>query len=312
MKHGLKGCWVMAVWLLCGSPCVSTYAEGGTMELANGRLTVRQDLTRGGAICHISVAGTDNLVNVSDEGRYIQQSYYAGKSANRQSDGQSPSWSPWTWNPIQAGDYARNRAEILDYACEGNRTYVKCIPMLWDMDNHPAEAVMEQWTTLEGNFIHVRNRLTCHRTDTIYGDGVLNDQEIPAVYVISSLDSLFTYWGDRPFEGDGMTSTRVIHLEDRFWGVYDGEQNPVPTERWMAFVNDDLWGVGVYSPTATCFLAGMFGRPGGDARSGSTSYIAPVRRERLGKDSVMEYDYYLIVDRLDEIRRTVYRLKDKR
>lgn len=278
--------------------------------LRNKELSVRQDLARGGAICHISAAGEDvNLVNVSDEGRYIQQSYYAGNSVNRQTKGQSPYWSPWSWNPIQAGDYALNRARILEYKQGGNDTYVKCIPMQWDMAGKPAEAVMEQWLELKGNVIRVRNKLTCHRTDTIYGEGVLSDQEIPAVYLISRLDRLFSYFGNRPFEGDAVQSAQVIHLEDSFWGIYDGVRNPAPSEQWMAFVNSGLRGVGIYSPSATRFLAGMFGKPGGDAHSISTSYIAPVRQEALNKTSVMEYDYYLIVGTLEQIRSAVYQLK---
>jgi hypothetical protein len=58
----------------------------------NGTLTVKFDLTRGGAISWISLSGSKrSLVNIADEGRYIQQSYYAGKSLDRKADGQSPS-----------------------------------------------------------------------------------------------------------------------------------------------------------------------------------------------------------------------------
>lgn len=40
---------------------------------------------RGGAIYYISRATeTRNLVNIHDEGRYIQQAYYAGRDLNRQ------------------------------------------------------------------------------------------------------------------------------------------------------------------------------------------------------------------------------------
>ena len=78
---------------------------GQTLELNNDTLHVKLDLTRGGAINYISESGsTRNLVNIHDEGRYVQQSYYAGQTLNRQADGQNPNWSPWSWNPIQVGD----------------------------------------------------------------------------------------------------------------------------------------------------------------------------------------------------------------
>ena len=58
---------------------ISCDNPSGEMVLDNGSLLVKLDLTRGGAIKYISESGkTRNIVNVHDEGRYIQQSYYAG------------------------------------------------------------------------------------------------------------------------------------------------------------------------------------------------------------------------------------------
>ena len=283
------------------------------MEADNDTLLVKLDLTRGGAIAYISKSGIDrNIVNIHDEGRYIQQSYYAGKKLNRQNEGQKPEWSPWSWNPIQVGDCYRNRAEILEYSNDGKTLYVKCIPMLWDMKNKPAEAIMEQWTTLEGNVIKVRNKLTCRRTDEMYGEGHLNNQELPAVYPISALSQLYSYFGDQPFTGEPLDKPVVKKLQDGFWGRY---QDDMVTENWMAFVDENLWGMGVYTPICTNFLAGIAGKPGFEANDASTSYIAPVKKAVLDKNTVFEFDYYIIIGQLDEIRANVYsiaaELKDK-
>ena len=299
---------LLLVLMLC---VVATHAVQNDpyLEIKNKMLTVRQDLTRGGAICYVGRKGqARNYVNIYDEGRYIQQSYYAGLSINRQAEGQSPFWSPWPWNPIQVGDYKRNRAQIQECSRRGKSTYVKCIPMLWDMDNCPAEAEMEQWTTLKGNIVHVRCRLICHRTDTIYGSDTDNHQEIPAVYPISSLNHLYAYRGDKPFTSETMDSIEVEEL--RFgedapgWGRYDN----IP-ERWMAFVGDDGWGIGVYSPSAEFFWAGRY-KPSrnGEAGDEATSYIAPVRTQHMSRDSVVEYEYYLLFGNVEEIRHAVYRL----
>jgi hypothetical protein len=278
-----------------------------TLELNNDTLHLKLDLTRGGAINYISNAGTKrNIVNIHDEGRYIQQSYYAGKRVDRQKDGQKPAWSPWSWNPIQVGDCYRNRAEILESKKDGNTLYVKCIPMLWDMNNKPAQAHMEQWTTLEGNVIKVRNRLSCFRTDSIYGEGVTNNQELPAVYPISALKNLWSYFGDAPFTGAAMDNPDVEYLQDGFWGRY---KNDMVTENWMAFVDDKHWGMAVYTPICSEFLAGMAGKPGFESNDSSTSYIAPIDNAALNKNSVYEYDYYLIIGNLDEIRAEIYKLK---
>jgi hypothetical protein len=130
--------------------------------------------------------------------------------------------------------------------------------MLWDMNNKPAEAIMEQWTSLEGNVIKVRNKLTCLRTDTLYGEGALNDQEIPAVYPISALNNLYSYFGSAPFTNASMDHPEVVDLGSGFWGRYK-----TVSEKWMAFVDDNNWGMGVYSPSATSFLAGKAGKAGG-------------------------------------------------
>ena len=273
----------------------------------NGEITVKFDLTRGGAISWVSLSGSGrNLVNIADEGRYIQQSYYAGKSLDRTSEGQSKRWSPWTWNPIQVGDAFRNRAKILDYKQDKDSLYVKCIPMQWDMNNHPAEAEMEQWTYLSGNVLRIRNRLTCHRTDTIYGEGISSDQELPAVYPISALDKLYTYQGNRPFTSAPLKQLEVIKLSSGFWGRY----NDI-SEHWMAFTDDANFGMAVYNPLCTRFLAGMAGDAGGETLDGSTSYIAPLKKETLNKNSVYEYEYYIIIGSLEEIRNTIYRINNK-
>lgn len=282
---------------------------GNCLEIKNRQITLRQDLTRGGAICFIGRGRkARNYVNIHDEGRYIQQSYYAGRSVNRQAEGQSSFWSPWAWNPIQVGDYKRNRAQILESRQKGTSTYVKCIPMLWDMDNHPAEAEMEQWTELKGNVVHVRCRLICKRTDTIYGADSENHQEIPAVYPISALNHLYAYHGAQPFTAEPVDSFEVEEL--RFgenahgWGSYTDI-----TEHWMAFVGDDGWGIGIYSPSAELFHAGRYQQSrSGESDDDATSYIAPVRTQQMTPNCFVEYEYYLLFGSIDEIRQSVYRL----
>lgn len=275
-------------------------------ELNNGVLHLKADLSRGGAISYISKANEQrSIVNIADEGRYIQQSYYAGNGLNRQSEGQNPAWSPWTWNPVQAGDSYQHRAQIIDHSNTGDTLYVKCIPMLWDMNNKPAEAVMEQWVTLSQNIVHVHNKLSCNRTDNIYGEGILNDQELPAVYVISAFRNLYSYFGNQPFTNAPVDHPCLVNLSSGFWGRY---QNDIVTENWMAFTDDALYGLGVYHPGCTNFIAGLSGKTGGEANSSSTCYLAPVKKEALLKNSVYEYDYYLIIGTLNQIRAEVYNL----
>jgi hypothetical protein len=282
-------------------------AQPSEISADNGTLKVKFDLTRGGVISYISLSGRQrNLVNVWDEGRYIQQSYYAGKAVDRKVEGQSPKWSPWPWNPIQVGDYYRNRAQILDYKQKDDTLYVKCIPMLWDMNNKPAEAELEQQTILIGNILKVHCKLTCHRTDSIYSEGDLDNQELPAVYPISSLSNLYCYLGKKPFTNDTISNLSVHNLKNGNWGYYSDVM-----EHWMAFVDSTNWGMGVYNPRCTDFAAGMYSMPGKESKDDPTSYIAPLKKEVLNKNSVYEYDYYIIIGSLQEIREKVYKLNKK-
>lgn len=297
-----------AVITLLLNGCNSEIQDEFTVGINNDTLHIKLDLKRGGAISYISESSSDrNLVNIYDEGRYVQQSYYAGKNLDRTADGQSPDWSPWSWNPIQAGDAYKNRAKILENKKEGNTLYVKCIPMLWDMNNNAAEAIMEQWTTLNGNVLKVHNKLTCHRTDTIYGEGIPREQELPAVYPISALKSLYTYFGNVPFTGDVLSKVTVEFLQDDFWGRY---KNDTITESWMAFVDDNNWGMAVYTPVSKNFLAGMSGKPGGETNDVSTAYIAPLQTIALYKNTVFEYDYFIIIGYLDEMREEIYEINN--
>jgi len=311
MKKPWKLIFILSVLIITAftnqSETANNRKKNNEPAIDNGILTLKLDLTRGGAICWLSLSGTKrNVVNIADEGRYIQQSYYAGRSLDRKADGQSPAWSPWSWNPIQVGDAFRNRAEILDFNQSENSMYIKCIPMQWDMNNQPAEATMEQWTTLTGSVLKVRNRLTCFRTDEIYGDSILCDQELPAVYPISALKNLYTYIGDKPFSNDSLTNPEVINLASGFWGIYKN----IP-EHWMAFVDENNWGLGVYNPRCDHFLAGMSGSPRKESKDGSTSYIAPIKKEILYKNCVYEYEYYIVIGTLNEIRNKVYELNSE-
>ena len=108
-----------------------------------------------------------NLINIYDQGRQIQQSYYAnvgGTSADTPEkmeknglwDGISPAFYQavpedygmngyerglcitahakgyyWPYNPVQGGDCAENSSQIIDYSVNGNEIYVKTRALDW-------------------------------------------------------------------------------------------------------------------------------------------------------------------------------------
>ena len=244
------------------------YIPGETLELDNGVLRVHADLDYGGMITYLSLSGDSrNLINNHDRGRQVQASYYGGQHLDRREDGQHPAWSPWNWNPIGAGDAYGNSPEVVEASSDGNTIYVKTIPLLWDMNNEAGECVFESWITLDQNKVWVTNKLTSQRTDDLW-DVVPYHQEIPAVYTIADLNRLFTYEGDAPFTSAPL---RQIVNQGPPW-VYWGTD--IPHEKWAATVDENDWGVGVYSPDAELFVGGFHGASHGDTHSAAPSRIA--------------------------------------
>lgn len=79
----------------------SGFSGNNYWYLSNGAVQIGVDLSRGGCVFHFSEKGTKrNLINHYDNGRFIQQSYYDGKT-----DGSVWNGKNWRWNPIQGGGW---------------------------------------------------------------------------------------------------------------------------------------------------------------------------------------------------------------
>lgn len=275
------------------------------LKIANEAIEVGVSLEFGGAVTWLAVAGSGrNLINNHDKGRQVQQSYYAGKGFDRTAEGQSPTWSPWPWNPVQAGDAYGNKSKIIDAKIEDNVIYTKVQPLLWDMNNELSESYYETWIALDGPTVHVRNKLTCFRTDDRW---IVDerDQELPAVYTIGALATLYTYDGDAPWTNAPLKIIEPKPFPGYPWPAWTGQ------EKWAAHVDENKWGVGVYTPIATHFVGGFHGTPPGETADSATGYISPLKKVALEKDSVFEYEYFLVVGNLDAIRAFVYAKEGK-
>ena len=273
-----------------------------TSSLNNGVIKVGIDAANmGGAITYLSEATSPtNLINIYDRGRAVQQSYYAGTAVDRRAEGQFyPNYSPWPWNPITAGDVYGNRGSVIDLQNTATSMYVKTRPLLWDMPLEQCECVFETWMTLEGRSVRVHNKLTATRTDDRW-DVLSRDQELPAVYPTSSLPEVVSYTGDQPFTGE--PTSAIPDDPASFWSAWN------TPESWGACVNASGFGVGVYTPGRTRFIGGLYGSPGGGSRASSTCYLSPLEVAPLDKTSTFEYDYWLTVGTLDQIRQEAYAL----
>lgn len=278
--------------------------DGDIAWLNNGIVKLGVHRNYGGAFTSAYDLRTDPLfdyVNTTDRGREIQQSYYAGNAIT--GPDQCSAWSPWSWNPIQAGDCGYFAPEMLDFRVIGKSIYSKCIPMLWDRRNHPAQATMEQWSEFEegmNDVIRVTCRLNCMRDagDPWNGPGLLSPQELPACYFNRTFTNrLMTYEGSSPWTGD-----TLVEIPESFapWA------HAYPTEHWAAATYSSSMSIGIYS-------VGAVGSGGGWNMGGvgDTLHMAPIGTMRLYYESVVNYRFWIILGDLDHIRDRAYELHNR-
>ena len=245
---------VLAAWAIVG--LASNLGWAAMIFLDNGTIKLGVDVNAGGAIGYLSESGSAaSVINTHDLGRYVQQSYYSGPNNFAPAGiAKHPSYANWPWNPVQAGDVYNNASNVLTSSNDGTQIYVKTQPKQWALANYAADSTMEQWVTLDGYVATVRNRLSMNRSDTTrYG---ALEQELPAVYTVSSLSKLMTYNGTLPFEGGALAQIPNNGPPWTYWRA---------TENWAAYVNTSNWGLGVFVPGAVRFMGGMSGAPGGNA-----------------------------------------------
>jgi hypothetical protein len=255
----------------------------------NGTAQVGINRAKGAAITWLSWTGyPKNMVNSSDPGRLIQQSYYAGNRLDRKADGQSKAWSPWSWNPIQGGGVSSWARVSVFKRLEDHTLYAETVPKLWDMPSEEAAALMRQWTSFEPempNVIAVRCELICQRPDNDrWGPAKLSPQEIPACYFTRNFSAVRSYLGDGQWRPESQPPGPP-------WG------RTLPPRKAMALYNTDGQGVAVFSPAATqSWNIGPHGSGASDdPAAGPCMHVAPIDRVNLGPKSICRYRYWLVV-----------------
>ena len=227
-------------------------------------------------------------------------SYYSGPVPFAVAGKQpKPEWSTIGWNPIQVGDAFGNASKLLDTTMIPSRSYVKCIPMHWPLENVPGECTYECWLTLDGAAVHARCRLVNHRPD--HTQYPARHQEFPALYTNGPWYRLMTYTGDRPFTGGELSRIGKRKGESGPWSGWTA------TESWAALVNDHGFGLGIWIPQCCDFSGGFTSKPGkGGPHDDPTGYIAPATQEIIDWNIEHSYRYDLIVGDLPAIRKYVY------
>ncbi len=275
----------------------SVLEDENIIYIQNDRIRLGVNLSLGGAVTYLAHHGKPNLINSYDWGRQVQMSFYSHPVPFKPEGYEmNEGWWGIGWNPIQSGDCYGHRSTVLEHRATENEIYVKCIPMHWPLDNHPGECTFETWYRLNGDRVDITARINNARPDTAQYPA--RGQELPAVYTNGPWYKLVSYLGDAPFTGGAVTE--LCNKENLLgWPWVTG----TATEHWMALVDEDYYGLGVYNGITTKIDGGFAGTMGiGGPKDANTGYIAPYSNEILDHDIVFTYDYSLIVGTVPEIR----------
>jgi hypothetical protein len=252
--------------------------ESGFVFIDNGQIRLGVRTTSGAGIGWFSPSGP-NAKNLLD---------HYGKH-----DGTFWVKQPWTWNPVQGGDWKGGPAKVLELKSEKTSLYAKTMARHWSGCVDLPEAIFEEWITLEDNAAKIRFRFTYSGTES----HPEQSQEIPAVFTEPHLTTLAIYDGDKPWTGAPLTRSQPG------WP----NESRKATEKWAAWIGPDDRGIGIHVPAMenlTCYRYG----PNPDA-PGSCSYCAPLIRFAITPGKVFEYDAWLTLGTVDEIRTTFQKLQ---
>lgn len=266
--------------------------------LNNGQVQIGVDLTRGGGIFHFSERSTRrNLLNHFDEGRFIQQSYYGN------ADGSYWDTRPWMYNPVQGGSWKGDPAYVEVANITDNQIYVVTWPVHWatgevlGTDHRMAETI-----TLHGNYAQIDFEFF-HQRHKDKVNHAARQQEMPAMFVDWDLNHLVYYAGNAPWTNGPLTrivpATQPGPSISNFY-VYGAQ------EQWYAYVDDNDWGIGIFTPGTSDITYYRFGNnTGGGATAPSCSYLAPVRTLSIinyQESNRLRYTVYLTIGYVDDMR----------
>jgi hypothetical protein len=240
-----------------------------------------------------------------DPGRMLQQSWYA--------DPNPYMGHPWAWNANQAGDDRYNLAPCIRCTIKHGTLYTKVQPLIWSLNNVPAEAICEQWITLQSNVATVRGRFTASRTDITSTSA--HDQEPSSLHCTGQFYRIFTYTGSAPWTGGPLTQFfNDPYVVPFAWPAF------TPTEYWACAVADNDWGVCLYAPEVAvypyCFKGGNRYPPMNDPTNWSdtslpVTVISAIPHFSAPCVGVFDYTYYLIFGYRSEFQPKVYQLAGK-
>ncbi len=206
-----------------------------------------------------------NLVNEYDLGREIQQSFYwPVKSVNGYNPTSEQKYpGDLNYNPIQCGSAGSVGPQIVDYHANSKEIYVKAYGQDWYLVNQVDATYFETTITFgEAGVVKVNNKITnfCQFINTSGLEFV--KQESPAFYSSYPLNYFYAETDEgtifdenlSPMTGSHPTKTSLNDAVSSDTYNYKISESRIK-DKWIAFVNEKKFGLGIYNPTADYFNA---------------------------------------------------------
>ena len=257
--------------------------------LDNGVIRLGVKKSSGAGIAWLSRSGSpENMLDHFDHGRLVQQSYYGKMDGSKWVD------QPWRWNPVQGGDYQGHPAAVLELTSSKTTLQARIRPRNWAGGALLADCEMEEHIRLEDTLAIVRFGFR-------YTGAVTHPpthQEVPATFINPACGHMVIYQGDQPWTDAPLTKSQP---------GWPNEYRKIP-EGWVAWVNDQNTGVGVFAPIArelTCYRYGA-----SPTARGACSYAAPVVTFAIVPGLHFEYEVALALGTPEQMRAAFKRLKD--
>jgi hypothetical protein len=263
---------------------VSLQAQEQWTFLDNGHVRLGVNLSAGACVGWFSPSRSPrNLLNTSDEGRYLQQSYYGD------ADGSQWDVKPWRYNPVQGGSWRREPSVVLESRADKTTFYARTRPRHWATGALLDDVTFEQWLTLEGGLARLRFKMTYSGTK----EHQPAHQELPALFVQPEYDTLvFSEQSGALTRKQPGATNEYLHL----------------AEPWVAWVNAAGAGIGLHAPHATEATCYRF-RDGGVT---DCSYVAPLQTFALKPGLVFAYEVVLAIGTVEQLRAVFAKLEQQR
>ena len=223
--------------------------ETREIVLQNKFVTLKIDPKFSFAITHLSETSRPSVLNTSDLGRAVQSSIYGAEGAGV--------WRgyPWPYNPVQAGSAKNVSSNVVLTKKLGSSGFLSKVQAIDWSTSLMTDTFFTQRVQLAGPLVYVD-----YTMDIGNHSGPVRDQELPAVFVKSSYDTLITKsgvlkptWNEKPPYG-------------QYYDMPDG---------FAALVNKANYGIGVSSSVAKRLTTYLY--PG----KASCSYVAPLEQFAL-------------------------------